>query len=216
MFAPPKRNAKRAWPAGLGALLLTLLAVPGSAQEKPSGAEVWGANCGRCHRVRAVDAYDARQWETVVAHMSLVARLTSDETQAVRDFLVGAARAREARSGGAAAARAQRQPVLLASRAPVGLTAVNSACCTAAVGQAVYKSTCVVCHGEQGKGNGPVAAAMTPRPADLTDPVRMGRLSEDSLVLIVTQGRGAMPGFEVNLTPERVREVVAYIRTLRP
>ena len=215
MFAPLERHAKRAWPAGLGALLLTLLAMPASAQEKPSGAEVWGANCGRCHRVRAVDAYDTRQWETVVAHMSLVARLTPDETQAVREFLVGAARAREARPGGAAAARAER-PVLLASRATVGLTAGNSGCCTESVGRAIYKAQCLVCHGEKGKGDGPAAAALTPRPANLSDPARMGRLSEDSLVLIVTNGRGTMPGFGVNLTPERMREVVAYIRTLRP
>jgi len=104
MIATRESNPRRAWLAGVATLSLVFLTAPVAAQRTPSGAEVWGANCGRCHRVRAVDAYDARQWETIVAHMALAARLTPDETQAVREFLVGAARSREARS------RAARSP----------------------------------------------------------------------------------------------------------
>jgi len=35
-------------------------------------------------------------------------------------------------------------------------------------GQAIYRDHCAVCHGDRGKGNGPAAGALTPRPTDLT------------------------------------------------
>lgn len=85
-----------------------------------------------------------------------------------------------------------------------------------AAGAAVYKSECVVCHGRQGKGDGTVAKSMKPPPADLTDTARMARLSDDSLVQIITHGRGGMPGFKDDLAPAQVRQVVAFIRTLKP
>lgn len=218
MFAKLERISTRARLAGLAMLSLAVLAAPARAQEKPSGAEVWGANCGRCHRMRALDAYDARQWETVVTHMALTARLTPDETEAVRDFLVGAARARA--PGGAAAARAVR-PVLLASAVPGFVPASaslsdHSGCCNVTVGAAIYKSACVVCHGKEGKGDGPVAVALKPRPANLTDTTRIAKLSDDSLFQIITKGSRAMPSFAADLNAEQVREVVNYIRTLKP
>src|SRR3990172_8250636 len=118
MFALAK-GSKETPLVGLGALLLALLVVPASAQQqKPSGADVWPTNCGRCHRVRAVDPYTASQGESVVTHMALTARLTYDETQAVREFLVGAAQARE--RAASSAASASRQPPRLAGRGDGG------------------------------------------------------------------------------------------------
>lgn len=216
MFAPHEPIAKRAWLAGLGTLLLALLATPASSQQKPSGAEVWAANCGRCHRPRAVDAYDARQWESVVTHMALTARLTPDETQAVREFLVGAARAREGRRGGAAAARANREPVLVATTGAAFSVPRDPPCCEVVAGRSVYTAQCVACHGQRGTGDGPAAVALNPRPANLTNEARMAQLSDDSLVQIISNGRNGMPGFEQILTPQQVREVVFYLRTLKP
>lgn len=209
--------SKRAPLVGLGALLLALLVAPASAQQqKPSGAEVWSTNCGRCHRVRAVDAYTATQWESVVTHMALTARLTHDETQAVREFLVGAAQVRERATSGAASASRQREPLKLASRGNVGVVPLDSRCCDPAVGGAVFKAQCVACHGSKGKGDGPAAAALNPRPANLADAARMEKLSDDSLVQIVSAGRLTMPGYGKTLTQEQVREVVAYVRGLKP
>jgi len=203
--------------AGIEALLLFLLAVPVSAlQQKPSGADVWSTNCGRCHRVRAVDAYDASQWESVVTHMALTARLTPDETQAVREFLVGAAQARAQTASSMAQSSRQREPLRLASRGAVGIASVDSRCCDPAVGRAVFKAQCVACHGSEGKGDGPAAAALNPRPANLADPARMQKVVDDSLVLVITAGRRTMPGYAKILTPEQIREVVAYLRSFTP
>lgn len=203
---------KKTRPASLVALLLALQAVSAAAQQKPSGAEVWSTNCGRCHRVRAVDAYNASQWESVVTHMALTARLTPDETQAVREFLVGAAQARERTASGTASE--QRGVLRLASRGNAGIALPDGRCCDPEVGRAIFKAQCVACHGAGGKGDGPAAAALNPRPANLADAVRMEKLSDDSLVQIVTAGRLTMPGYGKTLTPEQVREVVAYVRSL--
>lgn len=37
-----------------------------------------------------------------------------------------------------------------------------------APGRAEYQSSCLACHGEQGRGNGPMAELLTIKPADLT------------------------------------------------
>lgn len=216
MFATLESGRRQASLAGIATLSLLFLAAPAAAQRTPSGAEVWGANCGRCHRVRAVDAYDARQWETVVAHMALVARLTPDEAQAVREFLVGAARSREARPEGAAAARRERETAQLAAATPRWVPTQGNGAPAVSDGLTVFTTHCVVCHGDRGKGNGPVAASMNPKPADLTNPARMSAISNDSLAQIISKGRGAMPGLESSLTPAQVRALVDYVRTLKP
>lgn len=216
MFALRERGSTLARVVGVGALLVAVIALPAGAQRKPSGAEVWGANCGRCHRPRAVDAYDARHWESIVAHMAIIARLTPDETEAVREFLVGGARGREARPGGTAAARTEPEPVLLASTGPTPFPAAPRPCCNPLEGRAVFTSQCTVCHGERGKGDGPVALALSPPPANLTDTARLAKFSDDSLFQVVTNGRRGMPSFASILPPDRIREVLAYVRTLKP
>ncbi|MBI3982012.1 MAG: cytochrome c, partial [Gemmatimonadetes bacterium] len=168
----------------------------------------------RCHRSRAVDAYNASQWESIVASMALNARLTPDETQAVREFLVGAAQAREIAASRAALSAGRRAPLVLASRGPVGVGPAAWGCCDPEVGGEVFKAQCVACHGARGKGDGPAAVALTPRPANLADATRMEQLSDDSLVQVVTAGRKAMPGYGKILTPEQILEVVAYVRSL--
>jgi len=199
----------------VAALALAVLVAPATAQQKPSGAEVWSSNCGRCHRVRAVDAYDARQWETVVTHMALAARLTSDETQAVREFLVGSARARQtaqipttpATAGDQVAGAPVKQGLFLGAQAR---------CCDPKVGGPIFKAQCAACHGQGGKGDGPAATALNPRPPDLRAAGRIAALPDDSLLQIITAGRRGMPGYGKTLTADQIQEVVAFMRTLKP
>ena len=212
MSIPLQRNHLSAALWAVAVLALGAVVAPVAAQQQPSGAEVWSSNCSRCHRMRAVDAYNASQWETVLTHMALTARLTSHETRAVREFLVGAARARQAAQ--AAGAPASRDRAASARQAPF-LSAADS-CCDPEVGKAIYKAQCVACHGQKGQGDGPAAVALNPRPSVITQAARVGKLPDDSLVQIVTTGRGGMPGFGKILTPDQVREVVAHLRTLKP
>lgn len=203
---------------GLAALFGGIPSTASAQQQQPSGAEVWSTNCGRCHRIRAVDAYDASQWNTIVTHMALTARLTPEETDAVREFLVGAARARAAATPGSFAiapgGRALQASSFDGEGEPVrGLFLGASACPDASGGQ-IFKAHCVVCHGPKGKGDGPAAAALQPRPRDLSDTARMATMTDDSLTKVVTSGRQSMPGYAKILKPEEIRDVVAFLRCL--
>ncbi|MBI2535621.1 MAG: cytochrome c, partial [Gemmatimonadetes bacterium] len=132
------------------------------------------------------------------------------------EFLVGAAQARERAASSAASASRQREPLMLASRGTAGIVLADPRCCDPEVGRAIFKAQCVACHGPGGKGNGPAAPALNPRPANLADAARMEKLSDDSLLQIVTAGRLTMPGYGKTLTPEQVREGAAYVRSLKP
>lgn len=65
-------------------LLLLSLAFAGELD----GAEVYRANCTRCHHARSPTELDAERWPAVAFHMRTRAMLTRDETDALLAFLV--------------------------------------------------------------------------------------------------------------------------------
>ena len=82
------------------------------------------------------------------------------------------------------------------------------------VGAEVYRRHCTACHGNEGKGDGPAAVAFNPRPSDLTDADRLGRLSDEQLMVLIGNGRASMPAFAAVLSPEDLRAVTDYVRSL--
>jgi mono/diheme cytochrome c family protein len=93
------------------------------------------------------------------------------------------------------------------------------------VGQRVYAQRCAICHGPDGRGNGPAAPSMIPRPRDFTlglfkyksTPAGQPPTSED-LVRIVSDGlpASAMPYFRDLLSDNEIRAVVAYVKQFSP
>jgi mono/diheme cytochrome c family protein len=82
-------------------------------------------------------------------------------------------------------------------------------------GQQVFTENCVECHGERGRGDGPRSEKIGTLPADLTDLKEMASLSRDLLFKTVTEGMGDdMPSFADKLTDDQRRDVIAYVRTL--
>jgi cytochrome c553 len=79
---------------GAGALVVALsLLVPSETQaQQRSGVEIWEANCGRCHMLQPTNKYYPKDWRSVGMHMSITARLTSAQTEAVIAFLISGAR----------------------------------------------------------------------------------------------------------------------------
>ena len=83
----------------------------------------------------------------------------------------------------------------------------------------VYKDFCVSCHGALGKGDGPAAAAFSPKPRDMTDCKIMAAESDDTLFKIIKDGSksvgrsSAMPGFGGALKDPQIRELVDHIRS---
>jgi high-affinity iron transporter len=84
-------------------------------------------------------------------------------------------------------------------------------------GRSIYQSTCSVCHGITGRGDGPQAAALSPRPANLADaaPLRASSpLDFYRRVTIGTAGTAMMP-YEHLLSVEDRWAVATYASTLR-
>jgi mono/diheme cytochrome c family protein len=82
------------------------------------------------------------------------------------------------------------------------------------VSTAVYRAQCRVCHGEEAKGDGPAAAALTPRPPDLTRSERVRRMSDEELLQFLSVGKGSMPGFGKILTEQELRALVAWLQAM--
>lgn len=84
---------------------------------------------------------------------------------------------------------------------------------TLAAGKQIYAQNCAVCHGVEGKGDGPSAVALNPKPVDLTVHARLH--AEGELFWWVSngiQGTG-MPAW-TGLSDLSKWQVIAYIRTL--
>jgi mono/diheme cytochrome c family protein len=82
-------------------------------------------------------------------------------------------------------------------------------------GKSIYEERCGVCHGPQGKGDGPEAPFLSPRPGSLVSAGTSVK-SDTDLLAIIDNGkpRTAMPGWKDKLTEEQRQDVLAYIRTL--
>ncbi len=78
----------------------------------------------------------------------------------------------------------------------------------------MYTSMCAPCHGDKGRGDGPAAAALNPRPADHSSKAIQSE-TDGSLYWKMTTGRGPMQSFKTKLTEAQRWSLVNYIRTLK-
>jgi putative copper export protein/mono/diheme cytochrome c family protein len=91
--------------------------------------------------------------------------------------------------------------------------AVPYAAVSVARGASLYAEDCAVCHGATGRGDGPAAANLPVRPANLTEPHLFAH-SPGDLFWWVGHGRdnGVMPGFAEVLNPTQRWDVINFIR----
>lgn len=87
-----------------------------------------------------------------------------------------------------------------------------------AQGKAAYTAYCLACHGQGGKGDGPAAAALDPKPSDLTNKAYMTQLDDRYLFEVISRG-GAAVGKSPLMPPaalgeQDIRNVITYIKTL--
>ena len=85
---------------------------------------------------------------------------------------------------------------------------------TIASGRALYRERCVACHGERGRGDGPAAGGLEPRPADLL--LHVPQHTDGELFFFI--GRGvpgtAMPAWRSVLTERERWYLVHYLHVL--
>jgi len=91
----------------------------------------------------------------------------------------------------------------------------------AAEAKEIFENRCTVCHGTQGKGDGPGSAALDPKPRDLTSAEWQESVDDEHLRKIVVYGgsavgkSAAMPANpDLDAKPEVVAELVKVIRSL--
>jgi mono/diheme cytochrome c family protein len=82
------------------------------------------------------------------------------------------------------------------------------------LGAALYETSCAVCHGETGEGDGPGAAGLEKEPADLHEG-HVQDLSDGALFHIISHGisETPMPAWENVLSEEDRWHVVNFLRT---
>jgi mono/diheme cytochrome c family protein len=98
------------------------------------------------------------------------------------------------------------------------LIAVNGVALAAAGARETFVEVCSICHGVGGKGDGPSATGLNPRPADFTNCAVMQKESDATLFTIIKRGgQGAgrstvMPAWGDSLPDGQIRELVAVVR----
>lgn len=81
-------------------------------------------------------------------------------------------------------------------------------------GGALYVSRCAMCHGEQGRGDGPAAQNLPTPPANLAAAgVKAGTEPEQLYLRVAAGVPPLMPSFRTNLAPDEIWAVVRYVET---
>jgi mono/diheme cytochrome c family protein len=102
-------------------------------------------------------------------------------------------------------------------------TATTTAAATpddpAAEAKKYFDTTCVVCHGKDGKGDGPGAAALNPKPRNYTDVKWQEEVKDDELKKAILEGGAAVgksaampPNPQLKSKPKVVDELVKIVR----
>jgi mono/diheme cytochrome c family protein len=107
------------------------------------------------------------------------------------------------------------------SRAPEATSPAAAADLMAAqAGETVFQMRCFVCHGRDGKGNGPASSGLGATVRDLTTPSWQDATSDETIRSVIRNG-GQSVGGSVAMAPNRdlsdaqIQSLAIYIRRLR-
>jgi high-affinity iron transporter len=87
-------------------------------------------------------------------------------------------------------------------------------------GETIFQMRCFVCHGREGRGNGPASTGLGATVRDLTDPAWQDSTSDQMIGSVIRNGAQAVGG-SVAMVPNRdlsdaqIQSLVLYIRRLR-
>ncbi len=85
--------------------------------------------------------------------------------------------------------------------------------------RSIYDSRCASCHGADGKGTGPAAAALKPKPQNYADAAWQKKVTDDELKTVIVKGGAGVgksplmpPNPDLESKPEVVTGLVAIVR----
>jgi mono/diheme cytochrome c family protein len=76
-------------------------------------------------------------------------------------------------------------------------------------GKSLYESKCLICHGANGKGDGPAAAALSPHPKDFDRPQFWKGNVAQKIANTIHNGHGPMPAFD--LSDDEIKAITDYM-----
>jgi mono/diheme cytochrome c family protein len=91
---------------------------------------------------------------------------------------------------------------------------------SAPAGEAIFQTRCFVCHGRQGKGDGPSSTGLGATVRDLTTPSWQDATSDETIQSAIRNGAQAVGGSAAmapnrDLSDTQIYSLVRYIRGLR-
>lgn len=110
-------------------------------------------------------------------------------------------------------AHAQTKPWIAPPSAQANKNPITASPTVLKEAKTIYLANCSPCHGDKGKGDGPAAAALNPKPADHTSPV-LAKETDGALFWKISEGRTPMPTYKTMLSENQRWELVDYIRSL--
>ena len=87
-------------------------------------------------------------------------------------------------------------------------------------GKELYEHYCLLCHGEEGKGDGYNAATLEVTPKDLTDRPFLRKATDEQMYSVIARGSASLgrsslcPPWGKVLKEEEIRDIIAYVRSL--
>jgi mono/diheme cytochrome c family protein len=86
----------------------------------------------------------------------------------------------------------------------------------------IFSQRCSVCHGMGGKGDGPGAAALNPKPQNYTDAKFQAEVTDDTIAKAIVEGGQAVgksplmaPNADLKDKPDVVKALVAKVRSFK-
>jgi len=168
-----------------------------------SGAELWKQNCGRCHNYRGVSEFSDPQWDIIMGHMRVIGNIPGGQARAILKFL-----------------QETNNPPIEIEIVSVEETMEMMPEGDALAGGQVFAANCSSCHGGGGKGDGPVAVSLDPKPRDLTDSEYIAKIDDQYLMKVIKAGGYSvgksplMPAWGTVLTEKQIADLIAHIRSL--
>jgi mono/diheme cytochrome c family protein len=91
---------------------------------------------------------------------------------------------------------------------------VKSSPTSLASGKKKFGQDCAMCHGNEGGGDGDLAADMHLKLPDFRDAAALKSMTDADMYTIINNGKGKMMGEEGRLKPDEIWDVVNYVRSL--
>ena len=89
-------------------------------------------------------------------------------------------------------------------------------------GKYLFRKYCVICHGDDGKGDGFNAYNLDPKPRDFTDVALMHSLTDERIFRVISGGGRSvnksplMPSWGGRLQKDEINYLVTYVRSFCP